>query len=193
MLLYSEYENGKNKKIKVLGLTIYKSRLLPPKKGIAFYEKKYIKGLFKTKESAQIKKYYILGIKIGQKEKLSFQLDTANNKLKPFILGSISNILNERLAVSNLHSKVFPQFKNKHKDQTCCIIGTGPTLKKYKEIKNTINIGCNRAFQYEKVKLDYLFAVDWYGIKSYIEEADNYDCIKFYALKKSIKCHILKK
>lgn len=181
MLLYSEYENGKNKKIKVLGLTIYKSRLLPPKKGIAFYEKKYIKGLFKTKESAQIKKYYILGIKIGQKEKLSFQLDTANNKLKSFISDTVSKILDEQLAVNNLHTKVFPQFKNINKNKEVAIIGTGPTLALYQPIKNVINIGCNRAFQYEKVHFDYIFSTDFNGVKTYIDKLEDYnDCIKFF-------------
>ena len=147
-------------------------------------------GNFFTKETFKgDTKFSILGHRIFSKKNKYTDILNPLNDLKKEIailrkdlseVKKIQSTESKRLAVANLHQKIFPQFKNRHINDELCIIGTGPTLSEYIPIKNTINIGCNRAFQYDKVKLNYLFAVDWYGVSTYIDKAQNYDCIKFY-------------
>lgn len=105
------------------------------------------------------------------------------------------------IAVSALHSKVFPQFKNINRGKDVVIIGTGPTLKDFQPIKDAVYIGLNKAFCYDKVKFDYLFAIDYSGTKQYFDEFTKYNCVKFlgqvcnqrfniYNPDKNYTCHI---
>ena len=52
-------------------------------------------------------------------------------------------------------------------------MGAGPSIKNFKPIENAIYVGCNRAVLYEKVKFDYLFAIDKVGIEHCKEEFAN--------------------
>jgi len=79
------------------------------------------------------------------------------------------------LSVYNLHQQVFPKYKNIHQDKEVVIVATGPSLKDYVPIENAIHIGVNRAFQFDKVKLDYYFLQDYGGFTpEYFQEAMNY-------------------
>jgi hypothetical protein len=53
------------------------------------------------------------------------------------------------------------------------VVGTGPTLNKYRPIENAIHVGVNHAFMYEDVDLDFHFRIDFnkgdMDRKSYIE------------------------
>lgn len=80
--------------------------------------------------------------------------------------------------VSKTHNVTFNKYKNIHIGKEVVIFGSGPSLNLYNGNKNDkIYIGCNRVFK--KFDLDYLFVVDAYGTKDYIEEIKNLKCKKF--------------
>jgi hypothetical protein len=62
--------------------------------------------------------------------------------------------------VISQHSKVFPQFKGKHKGETAVIVGTGPSLNYYEPINDALHVGINGAFLKEGVNLNYWFCTD---------------------------------
>ena len=88
------------------------------------------------------------------------------------INGSIAHAL----SVYNLHQQVFPKYKNIHQGKEVVIVATGPSLKDYIPIEDAIHIGVNRAFQFDKVKLDYYFLQDYGGsTPEYFQEAMDYE------------------
>lgn len=94
-------------------------------------------------------------------------------------------ILSQTLIVNQVHRETFSEYKNKHNCNDIVIIATGPSLNKYIPLENTINIGVNKSFLYDKVKFDYYFAFDYVGIKDYIEKINvaEYEQVKkFYGI-----------
>lgn len=80
--------------------------------------------------------------------------------------------------VSKIHNETFNKYKNIHIGKEVVIFGSGPSLNLYNEDKNDrVYIGCNRVFR--KFDLDYLFVVDAYGTKDYIDEIKGLKCKKF--------------
>ena len=63
--------------------------------------------------------------------------------------------------VMKTHSKSFDKFKGILCDKEAALIATGPSLKQYKPIANTVNIGVNKAFLFDNLTLDYLFIQDF--------------------------------
>ena len=170
MKLYIEIKNKNEHIKKFLGINIYIKKNY---NGIC--TKKILGSLYKVVISKTEKKYYICGIKFQQKKILS-EIDLLKRNISSLIVDEIRN----HSAVVNLHTKIFPKFKNINKGKDLVIIGTGPTVNSYIPIKNAINIGLNRAFEIDKIKLDYLFMVDYNGVKDYIRKAKDYNCKKFY-------------
>ena len=85
--------------------------------------------------------------------------------------------------VSKTHEKTFAEYKNKHNRQDIAIIATGPSLNNYKPLENVINIGVNKTIFYDKINLDYYFAIDYSGTKNYLRELSKYPSIKkFYGI-----------
>ena len=85
--------------------------------------------------------------------------------------------------VAKNHKETFGEYKNKYFGKDITVIATGPSLNKYKPIKNAINIGVNKAVFCEKFNLDYFFAIDYSAVKTYINELINYPNIKkFYGI-----------
>ena len=101
------------------------------------------------------------------------------NKLISMHRECINKIQTAALAASQ-HSKIFPQFKNKHKGKDCVLVATGPTLNYYEPIKNAIHIGVNSAYKKESINLDYWFAIDFNPIKDYTHELKSIKSIKFF-------------
>ena len=107
-------------------------------------------------------------------------------QIKKIILESIIRI-DEHNTISSsttlLHQKTFLPYKNfcnAQKDVVVC--GAGPSLQYYKPIDHALHIAVNRAFLYEKVNFDFIFAQDFDGIRMVQEELINYrkgSCIKF--------------
>lgn len=83
------------------------------------------------------------------------------------------------IATAELHKKTFAGFRNKFAGKNVVLIGAGPSVNKFKPIKNAIYIGLNRAFLLEKVKFDYLFSIDKAGIFGIYDEFIKYPCVKF--------------
>ena len=82
----------------------------------------------------------------------------------------------------HINSQTFLPFKRCHQGKSIVILGAGPSVKNFKPIKDAIYIGLNRAFKYDKVSFDYLFAIDIQGIKDYHSDFFDYRdgrCIKF--------------
>ncbi len=101
-------------------------------------------------------------------------------------LADIENQISElkyiHLPAVKLHSEIFPQFKNINNGKSVVIVGSGPTLKNYTQIKDAIHIGANYAFTNKNLTLDYLFIQDCLQYEKQ-KEANKYrvnDCIKFY-------------
>lgn len=116
--------------------------------------------------------YEILGIKFKKSRKLN-KGDFSN------LRNWISNEVFVANIVSDVHSKVFPKYKNINEGKDIVIVACGPTMKDYVPIENVIHIGVNKAYQNEKIKFDYLFTHDYRAVKDYIEEIIKYPATKF--------------
>ena len=89
----------------------------------------------------------------------------------------------ELIDTAILHKETFLSYKNLcngEKDVVVC--GAGPSLNKYKPIDGAIHIAVNRAFLFDKVNFDFIFAQDYEGINMVQEQLINYrkdSCVKF--------------
>jgi len=91
------------------------------------------------------------------------------------ILRGTSRLVNTAI----LHQKTFAEYKGCNVGKDVVIVGAGPTVNKFRPIKNCIYIGLNRACVLSNVKFDYLFTIDKLGIEQYYKEFGEYDCVKF--------------
>lgn len=119
--------------------------------------------------------------------------------------------MDEHIAVTvstaAIHRETFLPYKNYCKGEKDIVVcGAGPTLQKYQPIEGALHIAVNRAFLYDKVDFDIIFAQDMDGIRMVQQELIDYrpkECVKFLAQtadmnKKTIpeslaiKCHALR-
>ncbi len=98
------------------------------------------------------------------------------------------HIIAEKNAMSNagamLNHETFSPYKGICTGKDVVICGAGPTLQKYQPIDGAVHIACNRAFLYDKVKFEFVFAQDWDGIKMVAQELIDYkgkNCVKLLA------------
>jgi lipopolysaccharide biosynthesis glycosyltransferase len=119
----------------------------------------------------------ILGVKIKIKYKKKIE-DLLNEKFARL------NYYNETLSVAQkLHQQVFSKYKNVNKGKCVVLVATGPSLNDFKPINDAIYLGVNKAFQYEKVKFDYLFLQDYSGpTPNYIDDFCKYNAKKFLGI-----------
>ena len=89
------------------------------------------------------KKKYILGIKF-KKRKL--------NKIFPSDF---------QADLKTLHADTFGQYKNSLHGKDVVLVATGPSLKNFIPLKDVVYVGVNKAFTYDKIKLDYSFVQDY--------------------------------
>jgi hypothetical protein len=108
-------------------------------------------------------------------------------------LKEVDNQLNKKfqiftsraMSVYDLHKITFNKYKNCHNGKNIVLLATGPSLNKYTPFDNVINVGVNRSFMFDKVKLDYLFIQDYIASKNYIKQANLYqgnNVKKFYGI-----------
>ena len=95
------------------------------------------------------------------------------------IIDAISLHVQRIVTTAILHQKTFSEFKNTNKNKNVVLIGGGPTVNAFSPIPNAVYVGLNRAFLYDKVHFNYLFAIDKIGIEKYYDEFIKYDCTKF--------------
>ena len=165
---YKKKSCGKTK-VKIFGIPVFKET------NWDYTKRKYLFGIrfYKKKDNFTQIKNDLSNI-IAQNTKLIEE----NKQLKY----KISSEVSKSLAVYNLHQKVFPKYKNINQGKDVVIVATGPTLNDYIPIKDAIHIGVNAACLQDKIKLDYLFVLDYKNIKPYIKNVINYrknECKKF--------------
>ncbi len=121
---------------------------------------------------------------------INTKLDDIINKINHTI--DREYYVDKRNSISEIQTKAFIQYKNIHSGEDVALVATGPSLKAFKKIDGITYCGVNKAFKYDSIKLDYLFMVDYNATKSYIEEAKNYPCKKFYGIVRDVweKCII---
>lgn len=113
-----------------------------------------------------------------QKENISLLQDI--NRQNSIVALQNFNYLANLQRACVLHQKTFQKYKNINQGKDVVLIATGPSLIDFKPIGGAINVGVNKAFQYKKVKFDYLFLQDYSGMtQTYIEDFCNYDARKF--------------
>ncbi|MCI6716290.1 MAG: glycosyltransferase [Mollicutes bacterium] len=138
--------------------------------------KKYLFGIYKTKEENEYKKHYLFGvqIKITKSQKIDFSKYFENLQIQNLALATHSYL---------------KAYKNIYYNKEIVILGCGPTLKHFQKINDKIYIGVNRAFKNTTTKLDYLFIQDQFP--EGMTEADNYignNCKKFYGILSNWHC-----
>ena len=90
------------------------------------------------------------------------------------LLCKIKNELYLYNSISKIHSETFKKYKNINKGKEVVLLASGPSLDKFIPIKDAIYVGVNKAYTYDKCKLDYLFIQDYSGSKDYINELIEY-------------------
>lgn len=160
---------------KILGISIFTFR---NRDGIL---KKNFFGIpfFKKVDKSDKIHSYIFGIKYKVVENTDFKLKSMEQRLKQHnenLLKGMEQRLkqhNENLiACVNLHQKVFPKYKDIHREDEIVLLGSGPSLNYYQYDKSKIHIGCNRLFR--TIELDYLFLFDAQGTREYLYDLFNF-------------------
>ena len=97
----------------------------------------------------------------------------------------IDEHMQDTVTAALLHKNTFLPYKNLCKGkQDIVVCGAGPSLNKYKPLAGALHIAVNRAFLYDKVDFDFIFAQDFDGIRMVIPELIDYrpdHCVKFLA------------
>ena len=90
----------------------------------------------------------------------------------------------------DLHSRVFPKYRNCNSGRDMVVIATGPTLDYYAPRRGMLHLGVNMAVVSGKVGLDYVFVQDYVpDMQQAIDSYKRRGCKKFYGvhyLEKSI-------
>lgn len=81
--------------------------------------------------------------------------------------------------IHETHVASFSEFKACHRGQTVAVIGTGPTLNYYSQLKGISHIGVNGSFLKENLKLDYLFFR--HNLPEFWKALRSYSFVKFFA------------
>lgn len=175
MKIYQKIKTNNSKVVKICGITFSSKRKL----GDVVKEKRLF-GLFKTKANSFKKKFYVLGIKLFAVKTQTMRLNQADfNRL----VNCIGQKTQRSLTVAFLHQKTFGEFRNKYEGKTVTLIGAGPTVSFFGPIENSVYVGLNRAFLFDKVHFDYLFTIDKWGLDTgtvnYMDDFINYDSLKF--------------
>ena len=126
--------------------------------------------------------FWIIRIKVKRRFKILYE------EIRTLILKEMANI-ETRIMASNIHPDTFKNYANIFTNKFVYLIAPGPSLEMFDpNDHNGIYVGVNRAFLYNKVKLDFLF------IQDYLEKeqklADDYignNCIKFYGIIPNIR------
>ncbi len=196
MKLYSEKIYDNTKRIRVLGVTVYKKENKPD-----FVERKYLGGLIKSKKNERQCKLYFLGIQIYKKDKkfdlyrLQRSIDGAARRIT-----NIENMSKQIRAVYNLnasilanmkavqvHPKTFGPYENINYGRDVVLICGGPTAQYFEYIDNAVYVSVNNSccFRPDEIKFDYCFIQELHidGEKNIaVNEYDNPNCTKFYGI-----------
>lgn len=171
-----------------------------------------IQNIFSIKNDGNHKILTILGVKIKilrtsklLEQEIKNYIESKFAFSQHFIINRLTKIIKNEtksaIMVFNQHQKIFPEYQNRHKNKDIVLVATGPSLRYYTQIHNSINIGVNRAYQNNNIKFDYLFFLDYRATREYIMETQDYNCTKFvgwhsnpdfnpWDVKRKDSCHI---
>ena len=170
MTIYTKILSSHGVSLRVLFLPLYEKSINGTTK-----EVKYLGGIIKAVKSAEVRKYYFLGILFWERaDRLNELIDRINTSVQ-----TLRVITNASAMVAIQHQKVFPQYKNIHKGGVGVIVATGPTLQYYKPKHRYVHFGVNTAYQHREVSLDYWFAIDITSIRKYLPEIKEREFTKF--------------
>ncbi len=148
---------------------------------------KYKKKIKKNKENLNNLENWLNNDLLNSVNK---KLEANNEYLKKKLLTEILSIHQSltllryvHLPAIEQHKKSFSNYKAIHKGKKIVLLGTGTTLNNFIPIPDAIYIGVNRAFKFDKIKLDYLFIQDNLTQNNDQKLANKYEgnnCKKFY-------------
>lgn len=78
------------------------------------------------------------------------------------------------------HKAAFSEFRSCNRGKTVVVVGTGPTLQHYTQIKGAPHIGVNSSFLKEGLTLDYYFLTHY--VPEWCEKLKEYDFVKFFGM-----------
>jgi len=138
--------------------------------------KKFLQQIFSVKNNDNHKIVTLLGFKIKFSNPKYFIKSLFSQQI------SRQTYINSRLLTAFNMNEDFKKYKGCNRGKNVVLIAAGSTVNDFTPIKDAIYVGCNRAFLFNKVKFDYLFAIDKVGINKYFDEFFEYEkesCIKF--------------
>ncbi len=159
----------------------------------------------KIKQNAQNKKIYLLGIQIYHKkltpstpQKINTEKEDSKKILDQFVFLT-EELKKMQIEIYNLRVLVKAQtchaylakYRNMYKGKELVILATGPSSKYYIPKENCIHIGVNGATRFKNVKLNYLFVQDQARESQMNEDANKYDCVKFFGHHADIRAKTL--
>lgn len=81
--------------------------------------------------------------------------------------------------IHETHMASFSEFKACHHGRTVAVVGAGPTLNYYTQVKGVPHIGVNGSFRSEQLKLEYYFLYHYSA--GFCEDLKNFSFVKFFA------------
>ena len=113
-------------------------------------------------------------------------LPNGSEPLLELLLPHIQFALIDSICIANeiqdVHRASFSEFRGCHKGQRVVLVGAGPALNYYSQLRETPHIGVNTAFLKPGIKLDYYFARDYSARSSWYNELKEYSFIKFFGI-----------
>ena len=132
-----------------------------------------------------------------EKEVLSICFDMIvppkNQVIGSLILPNIRYLLVDMMCTANAlrdtHKAAFEEFKGCNQGQSVVLVGAGPSLNTYHQLKGLIHIGVNSVFLKPGIELDYWFMRDYCGFQgreskeeNWSNKLKNYNFVKFFGV-----------
>lgn len=165
---------------------------LPVKQSICTkdYEKnRYLFGLYESSRFSTLEKITSVTF---QKKVLTFEINkNRQDQISYFTRNStIDNCIVDYkswLLAAKLHDKIFSKYKSIYSNKIVYLIATGPSLNEFvppEKNDDIIYVGVNKAVNFNKIKLHYLFVKD-YNNFDWFRDIRNYgrnECRKFFGI-----------
>lgn len=113
---------------------------------------------------------------------IKLKIKTVDIAIKDYFSSTIAREIYSANEVRELHSKVFPQFKDINEGKNIAVFGSGPTLQYYNNELNSVNIALNDTLSLKNINFDYSFALDaniLHDWPTYLEDIKAMKCVNF--------------
>lgn len=87
------------------------------------------------------------------------------------------------ISAAVIHPVTFAGYRNKYAGQDVVLCGSGATLNFYEPKEGAVHVAINLAIRQKKVRFDYIFSMDYRGVRAGKDEVTEYapdHCIKFF-------------